>query len=222
MSTSSSMTGIPVPRRRGAMKGAPISFLSPEELLAVLKVAREKCVRDWAMILLAYGHGLRSAEVCGLRLADVNLKNRSISVQRLMGSLKTTQPLREHSGQPLLDETAAVREWLKERPADNSDFFFRSRKGGALDKSQFFRIFQTIAETAGLSRDKRYPRLLRHSLALHLVACNVNLDLIKQALGHSSITSTMRYVRPTSTRAAEAVQCALTGMFYFSRLSREK
>jgi type 1 fimbriae regulatory protein FimB len=222
MSTSSSLTGISVQRRRGAAKGNPISFLSPEELLAVLKVARGKSVRDWAMILLAYGHGLRSAEVCGLRLVNVNVKKRSISVQRLMGSLRTTQPLREHSGQPLLDETSAVREWLKERPPDASNYLFTSRKGGALDKSQFFRIFQTTAEGAGLSRDKRYPRLLRHSLALHLVAGNVNLDLIKQALGHSSIISTMRYVRPTSADAAEAVQSALTGIFYFSLLPRDK
>ena len=56
------------------------------------------------MILLACRHGLRASEVCGLKLADVDVKGGSISLQRLKGSLKTVQPLYRHRGQPLLDE----------------------------------------------------------------------------------------------------------------------
>ena len=54
---------------------------------------------------------------------------------------------------------------------------------------------------------------LKHSLASHLVAGNVNLALIKQALGHRSISSTMVYVGTTDGQAAEAVQAALMGVF---------
>lgn len=44
-----------------------MAYLSPEEILAVLKTARGRSVRDWAMILLAYRHGLRASEVCGVQ-----------------------------------------------------------------------------------------------------------------------------------------------------------
>ena len=47
----------------------------------------------------------------------MNLKDGAITIQRLKGSLKTTQPLYAHRGQPLLDEVAALRSWLKVRPA---------------------------------------------------------------------------------------------------------
>lgn len=50
------------------------------------------------MILLAYRHGLRASEVCGLRLADVNMKDGAISIRRLKGSLRTGQPLYSHRG----------------------------------------------------------------------------------------------------------------------------
>src|ERR1035438_10140203 len=70
-----------------------MTFLSPEEVLAVLKAARERAIRDWAMILLAYRHGLRASEVCGLKLADIDLKSGSISIRRLKGSMQTVQPL---------------------------------------------------------------------------------------------------------------------------------
>ena len=60
---------------------------------------------------------------------------------------------------------------------------------------------------------KGVPHCLKHSLASHLVAGNVNLALIKQALGHRSISSTMVYVGTTDAQAAELVQAALMGVF---------
>jgi site-specific recombinase XerD len=198
----------PVRTKQGQM-----IFLTPAETLAVLKAARECSTRDWAMILLAYRHGLRASEVCGLKLADVDLKAGSIFVRRLKGSLQTMQPLYQHRGQPLLDETNAVRAWLRKRPADGSDYLFTSQKGGKLNRTQFFRNFQRAAAEASLAIEKRHPHVLKHSLASHLVAGNVNLALVRQALGHRSIRSTMAYVGTTDAQAAEATQAALMTVF---------
>lgn len=92
-----------------------LAYPTPEEMLAVLKLARKRSARDWAMILLAYRHGMRASEVCGLELRDLDLRNGSITIRRLKGSLLTVQPLYAHRGMPLLDETIALRAWLKER-----------------------------------------------------------------------------------------------------------
>jgi type 1 fimbriae regulatory protein FimB len=198
----------PASRQRGQM-----TFLTPVETLAVLKVAKQRSTRDWAMILLAYRHGLRASEVCRLKLADVDQKVGSISIRRLKGSLQTVQPLYQHRGQPLLDETAAIRSWLRKRPSDGSNYLFTSQKGGRLDRTQFFRVFQTIAQIAGLPVEKRHPHVLKHSLASHLVAGNVNLALVRQALGHRSINSTMQYVGTSDGQAAEAAQAALMNLY---------
>jgi len=123
------------------------------------------------------------------------------------------QPLYQHRGQPLLDEVNALRAWLRTRPVDGSDFLFTSQKGGRLSRSQFFRVFQAHAEAAGLPAGKRHPHCLKHSLASHLVAGNVNLALIRQALGHRSITSTMQYVGTSDAQAAEAAQAALMRLY---------
>jgi type 1 fimbriae regulatory protein FimB len=190
-----------------------MTFLTPAEVLAVLRTAKQSRVRDWAMILLAYRHGFRASEVCSLQLADVDLKNQSVVVQRLKGSLKTTQPLYPHRGMPLLDEPTALGAWMKQRPDDGSPFLFVSQKGGRLSRSAFFRAFQAIAEAAGLPVEKRHPHCLKHSLASHLVASNVNLALVKQALGHRSISSTLQYVGTTDAQAATAVQSAMMATF---------
>jgi integrase len=190
-----------------------MTFLTPSETLAVLRAARERSTRDWAMILLAYRHGLRASEVCGLKLADIDLKSGSISLRRLKGSLQTIQPLYPHRGQPLLDEMSSLRAWLRERRSDGSDYLFTSQKGGKLDRTQFFRVFRTVAETAGLPAEKRHPHVLKHSLASHLVAGNVNLALIRQALGHRSINSTMQYIGTSDGQAAEAAQAAMMRLY---------
>src|SRR5580658_8429039 len=101
------------------------------------------------MVLVAYKHGMRASEVCNLRLHDVDLKNGNIVVNRLKGSLRTTQAVTEHRGEPLLNEHRAIREWLRERRADGSDFLFTSQKGGQLHRSQFFRLFKGLAVEAG-------------------------------------------------------------------------
>jgi len=199
-------------RRPRAKRKAGKVHLTPEEMLALLKAAKQRSVRDWAMILVAYRHGLRASEICGLTFDSLDLKNDSITTARLKGSMQTTQPLYRHRGQPLLYEVAALRAWLR-GPDDGSKFVFTSQKGGRLDRTQFFRIFRAVAEAAGLPAEKRRPHCVKHSLASHLVAGNVNLALVKQALGHRSISSTMTYVGTTDAQAADAVRSALMGVF---------
>ena len=123
-----------------------MTHLEPAEVLSVLKAAKAKGAREWAMIVVAYKHGMRASEVCNLRLDDVDFKNGSIVVERLKGSLRTTQAVTEHRGEPLLNEYRALREWWQQRRDDGSDFLFTSQKGGRLDRSQFFRLFQAIID----------------------------------------------------------------------------
>lgn len=193
--------------------GQGMDYLTAEEVLIVLRVARSRSSRDWAMILLAYRHGLRASEVCSLRLTDVNLKDSSLSIRRLKGSLHTIQPLYRHRGQPLLDEVTALRRWGQERKPDGSDFLFLSQKGGRLHRSQFFRIFRACALAAGLPPMKRHPHVLKHSLATHLVANNVNLALVGHCLGHRAIGSTMKYVGISDSQATQAAHATLMNLY---------
>ena len=188
-------------------------YLNLDETLAILGTARSRSARDWAMILLTYRHGMRASEICALELNDVNVKDGLLSIRRLKGSLHTTQPLYRHKGQPLLDEMTALRSWLRERKSDGSPFLFLSQKGGRLHRSQFFRVFRDCAVAAGLARAKCHPHVLKHSLASHLIAGNVNLALVRQCLGHKSISSTMRYVGVSDSQASQAAQAALMTLY---------
>jgi integrase len=92
----------------GKQQGMAMQHLEPAEVLSVRREAKVKGQREWAMIL-AYKHGMRASEVCNLRVDDLDLKNGSIVVDRLKGSLRTTQAVTEHRGEPLLNEVRALR-----------------------------------------------------------------------------------------------------------------
>jgi site-specific recombinase XerD len=183
------------------------------ELLKVLKVAFEDSPRNHAMILLGYRHGMRASEVTGLKLQDLDLKNREITIRRLKHSLKTVQPMTDIPGQPLLSELRVLRRWLAERPDDRSDYVFVSQKGGRIDRTRFFRIVQAYAKQAGLQSDKRFAHCLKHTLGLNLVEAGVNLAIVKQALGHKNIASTAIYTQPSDEQTGRVVTKALAELF---------
>ena len=189
--------------------------LSQTEILLVLKLAASESKRNHAMILLAYKHGLRASEVCALKTTDIDLKNGTITVRRLKGSLKSSQDLLDLPGQPLISEKRVLKAWLEERAtySDRSDFLFLSQKGGAMDRSAFFRVFQAIAERAGLSVDKRHPHCLKHSLGYFLVEQGVSLPSIQQTLGHKSLASTGVYLKVTDTKANRDTARAFANAF---------
>jgi integrase len=212
MNAAANVLVLPAPKPRRAPRGR-MDFLTPDELIYVLRAAREHSTRSWAMILLTYSHGLRASETCGLKLNDVNLKDGTIAVRRLKGSLYTVQQLMPHRGEPLLDEIAALKAWVKERPVDAGDALFVSGKGGHLTAGQLWRIFRTVAETAGLPESKRHPHVLKHSLASHLIGAKTNLAVVAQYLGHRAISSTMRYVSVSDRQASDAARDALMNIF---------
>src|SRR5882762_6454303 len=147
---------------------ATMKALTQDEILKVLKAVSDN-PRDLAMILLAFRHGMRASEVCGLELKDVDLRNAEITIRRLKGSLKTTQPLADVQGQPLLSEKRVLRAWLAERGNHPSPRVFVSQKSGRLHRSQLHRVFADIAERAGLPKDKRHVHCLKHSLGVSMV-----------------------------------------------------
>ena len=90
---------------------------------------------------------------------------------------------------------------------------FTSQKGGKLDRTAFFRLFQSVADRAGLPKEKQHPHCAKHALGFALVSQNVNLSMVKLALGHKSIASTAVYAVPTEEQVGKAVQSAMLNLF---------
>ena len=85
------------------MKTTHSDALTPQEIAAVLRAAGEgrHGVRDHAMLLTLYHHGLRVSELCRLTLPDLDLEGRRLWVERLNRGRSGAHPVPEDEAQAL-------------------------------------------------------------------------------------------------------------------------
>ena len=177
-----------------------LSALTQNEVQSIIELAKTESSRNAAMVALSFRHGMRASEITGLLMSDVNLKHNTITVRRLKGSNKTIQELSP-------EEVSLLTAWLSERN-DESEYVFTSRNGGRMDRKTWYNVFQSLAERTGLSPEKQHPHCLKHSLAHHLLAHNVPLNVIQRALGHKNLSSTGRYLECGDATANKAMASA--------------
>jgi integrase len=174
-----------------------MQYLDRKQVLALLRSARAASERDFLMILLAYRHGLRASEVCGLAAQD--FADGFITIRRLKGSLKTVHPLFE-STNPLLDEKQAMTEWLRNIPKGERLF--------PITRQHFHRLFQHYAKEVGIPKPLAHPHVAKHSIAMELVH-RVGIEELRQFIGHKSLSSTGQYLKVSDQQACQAVAAAM-------------
>ena len=171
--------------------------VSPAEAIALAEdVAGQRdeawvAARDWAVLMLLYGAGLRIGEALGLTGAILPLG----AVLAVTGKRNKTRivPLLPQVREAIATYAAAC-PWgvsLKEP-------LFRGLRGGALDPAIVRRAVREARARLGLA-DRTSPHALRHSFATHLLARGADLRSLQELLGHASLTSTQIY---TSVDAA--------------------
>ena len=179
-----------------AVDDRPKNFLTEAEVENFLKAGRKgrHNVRNFAMLLLAFRHGLRVSELISMRMADVDLDTGRLFVRRVKGSLSTSQPLEG-------DEIRALRAWLRERinaPCCNSPLVFVSERG-PMTRQAFNYICAKIGKRAKLSINV-HPHILRHSCGFALANKGCDTRLVQDYLGHRNITHTQIYTRTAAVR----------------------
>ncbi|HEX4618795.1 MAG TPA: tyrosine recombinase XerC [Steroidobacteraceae bacterium] len=143
--------------------------------------------RDRALMELLYSSGLRLAELVGLDLADLDLKDRTV---RVLGKGRKSRivPVGRHA-------LAALRAWLKERAAlaaADEMALFVGRGGRRLGPRAIQARVNHWAKRQGLGVHV-HPHLFRHSFASHLLESGGELRGVQELLGHADISTTQIY-----------------------------
>jgi integrase/recombinase XerD len=144
-------------------------------------------IRDIAVLETLFATGARVAEVCHLKLEDVDLAQGRIRILGKGSRERLLQLPEQDTRAALLDYQAL---WLDPAPAN--PFFFHNRLGQRLSEQSVRSMLSRHATQSGLTRHLT-PHMLRHSVATLLLEQGVDIRYIQHFLGHSSITTTQIY-----------------------------
>ena len=143
--------------------------------------------RDRALMELLYSSGLRLAELVGLDVGDIDLKDRTV---RVLGKGRKSRIV--PVGRLAL---AALRAWLRERAAlapASEPALFVGRRGERLGPRAIQSRVNYWAKRQGLGVHV-HPHLFRHSFASHLLESGGELRGVQELLGHADISTTQIY-----------------------------
>jgi integrase len=147
------------------------------------------------IVLLAMNTGMRRGELFNLAWQDVDLRRRLLTVAGQTAKSGLTRHI------PLNAEAQDVLKQWKAQQADLSGYVFPGRNGGRLDNiKKGWDALLTEAKIAGF----RFHDL-RHHFASRLVMAGVDLNTVRELLGHSDITMTLRYAHLAPEHKADAV-----------------
>ena len=150
---------------------------------------------DRAALELLYGGGLRVSELCGLRVADLDLAS---GLARVLG--KGSKERLVPVGEVACD---AVRAYLALRGgAGRDESLLLAPRGGPLHARAVQRLVKDRLRAAGLPMDLS-PHKLRHACATHLLANGADLRHVQEQLGHASLSTTQVYTHLTLAKLRE-------------------
>lgn len=177
--------------------------LSRDEVARLLNATT--CLKHQAALSVAYGAGLRVAEVSALKVGDVDSKRMLLRVERGKGG--------QHRNALLsTDLLALLRQWWqvgRQQGVMHRDgwLFPGQHAMKPISTRQLHRIVVEAAQAADIAK-RVGPHTLRHSFATHLLEDGTDIRVIQVLLGHAKLENTAFYTK-VATRTVRAVTSPL-------------
>ena len=177
--------------------------LSRDEVARLLNATT--CLKHQAALSVAYGSGLRVAEVSALKVADVDSERMLLRVERGKGG-------RYRNAMLSADLLTLLRQWWKvgrQQGVMHRDgwLFPGQHPMKPISTRQLHRIVVEAAQAADIAK-RVGPHTLRHSFATHLLEDGVDIRVIQVLLGHAKLDTTALYTR-VATNTIRAVTSPL-------------
>jgi integrase/recombinase XerD len=176
------------PERRGG-----VDRLTVEEELRFLDQAYAQGGRTGLMLQTLLETGARASELVQLKVEDVSLAERVITIRRGKGDKLREVPIRRELAQLLRLHVGSRR----------AGPLFASRQRGSgpmphvLTRQRVGQVVRAVAVAAGIKK-RVYPHLLRHTVATRLLALGMDITDLQRFLGHESISTTRIYAETTA------------------------
>jgi integrase/recombinase XerD len=174
---------LPMPKRQRPLP----QVLSPSEVQRLLDSASNLYHR--AMLMTLYSTGMRRAEMCRLKVSDINSERMVVHIRHGKGGRDRDVPLSEK----LLATLREYWHWMKPKTWLFPGTVNHLRADVPITEKMSWAACQQAAQRAGIKK-RVSPHILRHSYATHMIEAGADLRTIQILLGHAKIEHTSLYL----------------------------
>lgn len=205
-------------RKRGIVKTDPFAHITalkaPKRLPSFVEESRMQRIvaslagesddpdaeRDALVVLLFYSTGIRLAELTDIRTDDFSADFTMLKV-RGKGDKERIVPVVGAVARRIGRYVSRIR--CGNICENGKNCLFLSHKGGPVSRSEVYHIVHGVLKGAGV-QGKSSPHVLRHTFATHLLNRGVDIRVIQELLGHSSLEATQVYTHNSIEQLRDA------------------
>jgi integrase/recombinase XerD len=170
------------------------TILTKAEITALYKACGNDYlgIRDKAMLSIYYGCGLRRSEGQQLDVKDILIKEKRVFVRKGKNYKERYVPMTENIKEDLENYIYTAREKILSFKNIKEEAFFLSMQSKRISGNGLIERLKKLIQTTNIQKDAGF-HTLRHSIATHLLQSGLELEEIKQFLGHASLETTQIY-----------------------------
>ncbi len=161
-------------------------ILSQEEIKILFETT--ETLIDTAVLHLAYSCGMRKSEIENLEVRDIDFRENRIYIRAGKNKKRRVIPITEKVKNELKQY------YLEQRSTTKSNYFLVNKVGNKLNSNSIYNIVKPLINKAGLSENVCLHSL-RHSIATHLLENGMEVEYVRDFLGHNQLKTTQIYTR---------------------------
>ena len=172
--------------------------LTEAEVMKILKNCNGHTpfsLRDKAILELLYSTGMRTTELCNLKVTDVNLKEQTVFIDKGKGNISRLVPIGQYASLYVGKYLQNGRKFFLKGKLYDPGFLFLTQFGNPFERRSINKwVMSPIQQKARLKKHLTVYSL-RHALATHLLQHGVDVSYIAKLLGHRSLNTTQQYLK---------------------------
>ena len=162
------------------------------ELLDNTKLRDTIGIRNRAILELFYACGIRTSELCNLRVHDVDLKEQTVTIVKGKGNKSRLLPIGQYTSYYIQLYLEKARKYMLKGKMNDPEYLFLSQRGNPFNKST---INKSVMRSVVQKMNKHVSCYsFRHAVATHLMRNKVDIMYIAKLLGHASLRTTQKYL----------------------------
>ncbi|WP_153798450.1 tyrosine-type recombinase/integrase [Foetidibacter luteolus] len=184
------VSGIKFIRKSNKRTRHPLSATEINQLFSAAENLKER-----ALLHLFYSCGLRRSEAMLLNTRDIDFTEGLLYVRKGKGAKRRVIPLTKNVIGDFEEYfiTTRSKQKYKDRLAD--DAFMLTYAGRRMGCNSYYRQFKKILGNSGIEKQEISLHHLRHSISTHLLHAGMPMELVRDFLGHSELSSTLIYAK---------------------------